>query len=315
MIEQMTVYKEIPKFLNVQIQTTSFCNGRCKMCPYLDSWHHNNPGKMNDGLFDKIIKDLKNFKIGKFCLYLENEPLMDHKLLSRIEKSLSLVKCEVFELSTNANPKNFEFFRKLINLMGRWKKSELWISFHGTSKETYEHIMGISFSKALKNTISLLKLAQETTNIKVVLRGAGQAIISPESMPFHFSEKEYLKFWNKIFKKEKIKTENVEIRYIKYHDRAGSIARNEYNYKKTFRNHLKDFYCPRIDQWIHILYNGDVIICCNDYHREVVFGNLNKQNIAEIFSSDEYREVKDILSGRSPVPNNFLCLRCNKIGG
>ena len=114
---------------------------------------------------------------------------------------------------------------------------------------------------------------------------------------------------------EKIKTENVEIRYIKYHDRAGSIARNEYNYKKTFRNHLKDFYCPRIDQWIHILYNGDVIICCNDYHREVVFGNLNKQNIAEIFSSDEYREVKDILSGRSPVPNNFLCLRCNKIGG
>lgn len=233
--QKRTLIEGIPDLLNVQIQTTSVCNAKCCMCPYPESWHHNHPGYMSEELFDKILADLKNFNINKFCLYLENEPFLDKRLLSRIEKALTIVKCKVFEISTNASARDYEFFEKFVELLKKSENSELWISFHGISQESYENIMGISFNKSLRNVIDLLKLT-EGTRIKVVLRGAGKALEKQASMPFHFEKKDYKKFWEKIFIKEKIYTENIEIRYLRYHDRAGTIKRNEYNYKRNFQS-------------------------------------------------------------------------------
>src|SRR4030042_6384200 len=66
--------------LNIQIQTNSFCNGKCRFCPYQGSWHQKNPGEMSWENYRKIIQNLKQLKIAKFCPYLENEPLLDKEI-------------------------------------------------------------------------------------------------------------------------------------------------------------------------------------------------------------------------------------------
>ena len=67
----------------MQIQTVSACNANCYFCPYVGSWHKQNPGKMEDDVFVKIVDQLAKYQIKKFCPYLENEPFLDKKLFDR----------------------------------------------------------------------------------------------------------------------------------------------------------------------------------------------------------------------------------------
>jgi hypothetical protein len=63
------------------------------------------------------------------------------------------------------------------------------------------------------------------------------------------------------------------------------------------------------------MYNGDVILCCNDYHLETVLGNLGEQTIREVVKSKRYRETLYKALGMLPSSDDFLCKRCSKPGG
>ena len=86
----MENHSEYPGFatgsLNVQIQTTSVCTGKCIICPYLESWHKNNPGVMSDAIFHSILEQLCSFLVLKICPSLENKPLADPLIFPRIAK-------------------------------------------------------------------------------------------------------------------------------------------------------------------------------------------------------------------------------------
>ena len=63
---------------------------------------------------------------------------------------------------------------------------------------------------------------------------------------------------------------------------------------------------------IHILFDGVVVLCCMDWRREVVLGNVKDKSIEEIWNSPYYLEVEDWIRGKSNPPPNFLCLRCEE---
>lgn len=91
--------------------------------------------------------------------------------------------------------------------------------------------------------------------------------------------------------------------------------------KPTFYNRAgKVDYVPKeqqskCDWFLHKLYfrtNGDLILCCSDYNYEVVFGNIMKNPLASILSSNLYRKYyyahKEGKGKSLPV-----CDRCNHI--
>ena len=60
---------------------------------------------------------------------------------------------------------------------------------------------------------------------------------------------------------------------------------------------------------------GEIIFCCDDYHRETVLGDLNQQTIMEFFRSEKYRDYRDMAMGLKDSPDDFICKRCMKPGG
>lgn len=43
---------------NVQIETSSHCNGRCGFCPHPDTRHTQPAGRRDDALFESIVEQL-----------------------------------------------------------------------------------------------------------------------------------------------------------------------------------------------------------------------------------------------------------------
>jgi hypothetical protein len=298
--------------MSIQIQTTSACSGKCIICPYLDSWHRNNPGRMSDGLFERILDQLAPLALDKVCPYLENEPLLDPAIFTRIQAIKDRLTFESIELSTNGAALDAEAASRLADLMAGLKH-EIWVSFHGVDQRTHEGVMGLNQERCLENIIHLLKLSDEVP-LRVIIRGAGQGLDPGLHHDFEFSEAEYVAFWEEQLRVHSIRT-RPGINWIRYHDRAGAIRRNKLRLSTPVRPNLLDFRCPRVDHWLHFLYTGDMILCCMDYHREEVFGNIAHDDLEAILGGPVYLALRDKVFGLAPSSPDFICKRCISPGG
>lgn len=89
-------------------------------------------------------------------------------------------------------------------------------------------------------------------------------------------------------------------------DRAGNVAIND-PYPRVEGTACKD---SRDTEWLHVLWNGDVVLCCQDWRREQVLGNLSKDSIEEVYNNSRYEQVRDYIRG-AKTPKEFICRRCN----
>ncbi len=46
---------------------------------------------------------------------------------------------------------------------------------------------------------------------------------------------------------------------------------------------------------MNILFNGDAIICCHDWHRATVVGNARTSSLREIWNSDKMNEIRRLI--------------------
>lgn len=298
--------------VNIQIQTVSTCNATCDFCPYPESWHKDNPGRMSDEVFSKIINEVSQYKIAKLCFYLENEPLLDRKLFDRIEYALSRIEIQTLELATNASLLSKKNRDNIVHLFPS-VNNEIWVSFHGIDSSSFESIMGLDFETCKANTLALIEKAQDH-NINIRIRGSGMPRIRNNKMPEWFTEEQYITFWNKEFKKHGFK-KLPDVGFYYYHNRAGQIERNELGYSKVIRPDLKGFYCARVDQWLHFLYTGELILCCMDYKRNTVFGDIREKNLSDIYNSEKILKLCKQTTGKASSPDNFICKKCTSPGG
>lgn len=298
--------------LNLQIQTVSSCNGSCYFCPYPESWHKHNPGSMSKKVFSEIINEVSQYQIAKFCPYFENEPLLDPKLFDRIEYAISKLDFKVLELATNASVLDKQKIDNIVSLFPS-VRNQIWISFHGIDKDSFESIMGLDFETCKANVLALIEKAQNH-NINILICGSGMPRISNDKMPSWFNKKQFYTFWKKEFKKHGLK-KLPYLDFFSYHDRAGQIKRNEVSYCNTIRPNLKGFYCLRVDQWAHFLYTGELLLCCMDYKRQTVFGDIKKMGLNEIYNSEKFISIVRQTAGKECSSDNFICKKCVSPGG
>ena len=81
------------------------------------------------------------------------------------------------------------------------------------------------------------------------------------------------------------------------------------------RPDLRGFQCSRLKNWLHFLYTGELTICCMDYHREEVFGDVTQTSLLEIFEGPIFNNLKDRVEGRVFSADDFICKRCISPGG
>ncbi len=174
-------------------------------------------------------------------MYLENEPLVDPRLIPRMETVINEVPFQLMEVSTNAALLSKERADQFVRTISR-VPHQIWISFHGKDKRTYEGIMGLDFEKTLERVIYLLKLA-ENTPLNITVRGSGEPMREVLRHEYSFTEAEYRAFWTEQFAKHGL-TAPPAINYFRYHDRCGTIQRNNIRLQENVRNSLKDSTAP-----------------------------------------------------------------------
>ena len=59
----------------------------------------------------------------------------------------------------------------------------------------------------------------------------------------------------------------------------------------------------RDTEWLHINAKGDLFLCCNDYHMEYKYGNLNHQKLEKVWMSPQHKMVMKASYGE-------ICAQC-----
>lgn len=72
--------------------------------------------------------------------------------------------------------------------------------------------------------------------------------------------------------------------------------------------------CLRPAYQLVINWNGDVVLCCNDFYGKFKFGNVNTQPLLEIWHSKNFTEVRDALRKPGNRAESPLCQFCDDPG-
>jgi hypothetical protein len=283
------------------------------MCPYRKSWFIDNHGMMTDKLFDKILADIKKEDPdceARICPYLMNEPFADTKIIERIQKIISKFPNAIVEVSTNA-----ELIRNcipdLVSTLLEAKEAKIVISHHGIDKETFESTMKLDYETCLQNIIWLIGEVDGRIPIAI------QTMAYSKDREFiYYNDRKVKRYWHKIFKDNNLSWKNVWLSTLEFHNRAGNVDIENWNYDIVARDIDSDhpFTCNKFYHTLNVLWNGEVVLCCMDYMHETPFGDLNKQTINEIFNSIKWKKLYDMGTGKLISPDDFICKRCQTGG-
>lgn len=80
--EVEVIYENQPIFNHIEIETINRCNGTCSFCPVSKNIDPRPFAKMEWGLYESIIKQLKELNYsGRFTTFSNNEPLLDERIV------------------------------------------------------------------------------------------------------------------------------------------------------------------------------------------------------------------------------------------
>jgi radical SAM protein with 4Fe4S-binding SPASM domain len=257
--------------------------------------------KMSDKLYNKILKEIADEKnsFSWLWLYLQNEPLLDENIFKKLEVAKKVTNNDLSTaLATNGTLFNKGKIKELENS----KVDEIEFSIDAFTRETYEKIRkDLNFCKVLENIDNVLKS-----------KYSGRVSVGFVIQDINIKEIfEFKKYW---------KNRGVPINFIRINSRSGDLKNfNELSmqnyYTNFFRNMLYNFgrelvnRCHHVFSIFNILANGDVILCCNDYSKKIILGNVNESSIKEIWNSKKYQNVRKIIfSGKfDKIP---VCAEC-----
>jgi radical SAM protein with 4Fe4S-binding SPASM domain len=279
--------KEYP--LGVDIGVTNLCNAECIMCPHS---RLKKMGTMDMKLYKKIIDNCKKLNIKTITLSFFGEPFLDKGLIDKIKYAKD--KGMNVSFYSNASLLTEELAKEVI-LSGL---DSITISFDGYSKETYEKIRKkLKFDIVKRNIQNLIETRKrmKKSNPKINL-----VLVELEENKREI--KQFYNEWNK-------KVDSINI--INMRNWANDIQKEGTKESFHFNKKIKRKPCALIWQKMVVDWNGDVVLCCDDWNHSTVLGNLKKQSIEEIWKGEKLGEIREAHIKREfwKVP---LCSSCNK---
>lgn len=278
-----------------EIQTTNRCNGQCIICPSRDM--KNEKMDMPFRLFKKIIDNihLAQESTVRIVMYLNGEPFLDPDFVNKLRYVRSTCEDVVVEISSNISYLSEDILAALCEC----KVDDFRISCFGFSEETYRHAMpGLRFSIFLENLEKLIQAKNTgafSGEISLTMIDYPELLQSDYDNAKKFCEDHQMvfNFWGFL-------------------DRTGNV--------KRFSNHIviseesernKEYTCAqhRHLERMHILADGRVSLCCQDWEEKYILGSLASQSLEEIWNCDDYellrRQIDEV---GIPYPN--ICKKC-----
>ena len=279
------------------IETTSYCNLACVMCPYPDMTRPHE--MMEPELFFKVVDEVKDYN-GMLWLHNLGEPLAHPRFddLVRYVKDAGL-SCG---MSTNATLLN----DKRADRIFASGLDKIILCMDGITTETYEKMrVGAKFEKVTANIERFLERKQSGGH------RTPQAIVQLIYMKETEQQvPEFRRRWEGLADKVHIKRFSTWAEQV---DGIADLADAEHRYEPDHTTSQERHPCAYLWRNVVVAANGDVIPCCVDYDARMVMGNVNDSTLEEIWHGETFRNVRqDHLEGR------FLdtCATCKEwVGG
>ena len=277
--------------LALWIQTQSFCNGQCSICPYRIVSKKLDQGRMEWELFRKIVDEaVSEPLLSSIVFELHNEPLLDERIFDWVKYTKSIGPSKFVIIITNGE------------LLDRFHPNDivqsnldiLFISLNAHSREMYESINnGLDYDRVMNNVSSLL--SNEATRQKL---GMGFVVTEQNAHEVY----QATRYW----KKQGVRTKVL----LELSNRGGTLDNYERFRLKTsyrgipflsrFRQRLmnvtgKVIGCHLPFYQMLILFNGEAIICTEDWNRATVVGNAKTSSLREIWNSKKMNETRRLL--------------------
>jgi len=268
----------LPK--SIEIGITNVCNANCIMCP-----HHKlkKMGFMDMGLYRKIVDDAVSCGMERVALSFFGEAMLDKDLEERIQYAKSKgLKVSFF---TNASKMDKEKSQMII----RNKVDDVSVSLDSPNKETYEKIRrNLKFEDVRDNILGLIELKKK---MKSDLPAIGLAIVEMDENTNEL--KDFYSDW-----KDRVNSINI-------------INMRNWSGKSKERKSKTKYPCALLWQMIVVDWDGEVVLCCNDWNHEEVVGNLNVESIRDVWDGKKLDKVRKMhLADKvNCVP---VCAKCDK---
>mgnify|MGYP005833587281 CR=1 FL=1 len=292
-LKKFSHMKPVPHFPKIiQIQTQSGCNARCAFCPSGKTVNKLTHGRMDVSLFDSLADECCAHRPQRISPYLMNEPLLDAEIDQRIaylEKRRRPP--TVIHIATNGSRLTRDMAKRLIDA----GLDSIAISFQGFSKEVFEETMaGLQFEETFENVTTFLRMCQERDvtmkrRVTMVRTKLSEKDIEPARQ-----------HWTSL---------GAQFKVLPLYNRAHKAISSQSLNTREWRRFA---WCNRMMTQAYILYNGDLVLCCVDWERSTIMGNVREHSLEEVWNNELYRTFrKRFLVGDVA---GMLCAQCMTTG-
>lgn len=245
--------------MQLQIETCNICNAACVFCPYPQMKRPK--GTMSRSLFEKIIDEAATVPaIDHVTLTGLGEPLLDPMIVDRIyyiRRKLPAVPIDLYTNGSNLTPQ----YAALLGMAGL---SVLYVSLNAVNGQQRADIMRLNdFAKVKANVEAVIR---DKSIPKVVVK----AVMSKDL--FEVGDNvQFVEDWGGEWDKGGHAFLHLEGNW------AGATFKSRRTHEKA---------CSRVLGQIMVLWDGRVSLCCFDGEGEVIFGDLNKETLREMYQRD-----------------------------
>lgn len=277
---------DYPKVIEIQFHNK--CNSNCLICPYKDMNYSYK--KMTNELFEKFLNEIDESKLKKIIPYLNNEPFLDVDFINKVKRIRNKFKKLEIEISSNVSMIREEDIIEMSHL----DITELRLSVFGYKKDTYNRIMPyLNYEKTFEELKKISNImSKSNTIISIVMIDNGE-----------IDEQEFIDM------KEMCNELGFNFERWGFLDRSDNVT---YKSNNVYNEDVS--YCEqnRPLERMHILSDGRVIFCCQDWAHSLVVGNINDNTISEVWNSSIYNDARDSLYIKEK-DSPLICKKC-KLG-
>lgn len=281
------------------IDPSNLCNFRCSFCA-IQSKKENLPFRkqlMDKDLFVKIIDDLKEFpeKLKVLRINGQGEPLLNPDLPDMINYAKEKEVAEFIEIITNGSCLCPVLNQKLINS----GIDRIRISIEAIDAEGYKDIAGakINFETFRENIKDLHD--RSGTRCEVYCK------IVDVAVPTEEDKERFFGLFGDIC--DRIFIDNIIPLWSDFEEINQKMSLRDKGMHGQKIQNIK--VCPYPFYSLIINTDGEVTVCCADWKRKLIVGDLKKESLKEIWNGAVLREFwKKLLQGKK---NQFeMCKKC-----
>ena len=267
----------------ISIENTTFCAANCVMCPR-EKFRHRLEN-MSFDLFKKSVDEA--ISCGVECIQIcgFGDPAIDPNFI----EEMKYVKGKYPHIRLGTTNTCHMIKGAVLDAVCEYM-DEIVISMYGMTKASYEKIHG-----------GALKFEEVRQNIDILLTREKRphAVIDFLLMPENENE---LEEWRAYYEP---KADRCDVWRLQ--NWAGYLYNQDR--EKPFRE------CFRINSLngMFIRTDGSVSICCMDYNRDLVMGNIRQQSLKDIIAGKSIKYLQDINHKGGGIESHPICGNCDQI--